>query len=213
LSSRPFIVALVCLAVLMPARAQAQGETLVLLRTATDQGAYHYAEVIHQRGRVIPFDVGHFDHNHPKQYREFWIGGGGVPLEGAKGYMVAEGFINKALGEHAGGALYLQPFLIGNFRPVKMVVAEAVYLGYVPLNDAASVQHLLERAKLEYDAPRFKVGAGYSVYKAAEDPARHRPFVTATWKAGSLGNFECWLQRLPGGHATVQIRYARLFRS
>jgi hypothetical protein len=36
-------------------------------------------------------------------------------------------------------------------------------------------------------------------------------FITATLKAGSLGNFEFWLQRLPGNHAQVQFRYARTF--
>jgi hypothetical protein len=213
LTSRALIGALLLAAALVPATARAQGETIVLLRTATDRGVYHYAELIHQRGRLIPFDVGHIDFDHPTQYREFWIGGGGVPIDSAKGSLTVEGFVTRALGEQAGDALYLQPFLIGSYRPAPVVVAEAVYLGYVPLNDAGRAQHLLERAKLEYDAARFKVGAGYSVYKAGDDPARRKPFVTATWKAGSLGNIECWLQRLPGGHATVQLRYAKVFRS
>ena len=206
------IVWLLLLAAAAPARAQTQGETIVLLRTATDRGAYHYAEVFYERGRFIPFDIGHFDFDHPKQYRELWIGGGGVPIETPKGSLVAEGFITKALGEHAGGAWYLQPFFIGTYRPSPTVVAEAVYLGWVPVDDAGFAQHLLERAKLEYNAARFKVGAGYAMYKATEEPARHKPFVTVTFKAGSLGNFECWLQRLPGNHATVQLRYAKVFR-
>lgn len=206
------IVLLLLAAAVVPARAQAQSETIVLLRTATDRGAYHYAEVFQERGRFIPWDIGHIDFDHPRQYREFWIGGGGVPIETPKGSLVAEGFITKALGEHADSALYFQPFFIGTYRPFPTVVTEAVYLGYVPLNEAGFAQHLLERAKAEYDAPRFKVGAGYSVYKPADGPARHKPFVTATFKAGSLGNFECWLQRLPGNHATLQLRYAKVFR-
>ena len=212
MNRRALIVALLLAAMVVPARAQAQSETIVLLRTATDRGAYHYAEVIHERGRFIPFDVGHFDFDHPQQYRELWIGGGGVPIETPKGSLVAEGFVTKAFGEHANGALYLQPFLIGHYRVAPTVVAEAVYLGYVPLNDAGQVQHLLERAKVEYDAARFKVGAGYAAYKAAHQPLRNKPFITATLKAGSLGNFEGWLQRLPGNHVTVQLRYAKVFR-
>jgi hypothetical protein len=193
--------------------AHAQSDTVVLLRTATDRGIYHYAEVFQERGRFIPFDIGHIDFDHPRQYRELWIGGGGVPIQTPKGSLVAEGFVTKALGDEANGALYLQPFLIGTYRPVQRMVTQAVYLGYVPLNEAGRAQHLLERAKAEYDAPRFKVGAGYAVFKPADAPARHKPFITATFKAGALGDFECWLQRLPGNHLAVQLRYAKAFRN
>jgi hypothetical protein len=64
----------------MPAWAQPLTETFVLLRTATDRGAYHYAEVFQQRGKIIVPDIGYIDFDQAREYREMWIGGGGVPF-------------------------------------------------------------------------------------------------------------------------------------
>ena len=186
--------------------------TVLLLRTATDRGAYHYAEVIHERGRLVPFDLGYIDFDNPTQYREMWLGGGFKPIVSPRASLTVEGFLAGAYGAHGDGALYFQPFFLGNARLAPNVLLESVYFAYVPLNDAGHAQHLLERAKVEYDWPRFKLGAGYGAYQPGGGAAwQHRPFVTATIKAPPVGNFELWLQRLQDDHFTVQIRFARVF--
>lgn len=202
--------ALLLAATAVSAHAQAP-ETLVLLRTATDRGAYHLAEVIHQRGTIIPLDIGYIDFDDPARYREMWIGGGAMPLAGARGFLITEGLLARAFGEHGGGALYLQPYVLGVYRIAPNVPIESAYLAYVPLNEAGTAQHLLERAKLEYEFPRFKVGAGYSAYKFGDEAWHHKPFITGTLKAGRFGNVEAWLQRVPEGQFAVQFRYAKVF--
>jgi hypothetical protein len=78
-------------------------------------------------------------------------------------------------------------------------------------NEPATAQQLLERAKLEYDFARFKLGAGYSAYRFGTEAWRHKPFLTGTFKGGRFGNFELWLQRVPADRYAVQFRYARAF--
>ena len=185
--------------------------TVLLLRTGTDRGAYHYAEVIHERGRLVPFDAGYIDFDNPAEYREMWLGGGFKPIASSRVSLTAEGFLAGAYGEHAGGALYFQPFFLGTARLASRVLVESVYLAYVPLNDAGHAQHLLERAKVEYDWPRVRLGAGYGAYQSRGAVWQHKPFITATIKAAPVGNVELWLQRLQDDHFTVQIRYAKVF--
>ena len=195
----------------LPALCQAPPVTVLLLRTATERGTYHYAEVIHERGRGVPFDAGYIDFDNPAQYREMWLGGGFKPIASSRVSLTAEGFLAAAYGEHAGGALYFQPFFLGTARLSSRVLAESVYLLYVPLNEAAHAQHLLERAKMEYDWPRFRLGGGYGAYLSRGAAWQHRPFVTATIKAPPVGNVELWAQRLPDNNFTLQVRYAKVF--
>jgi hypothetical protein len=202
---------LVVAATVVPAAAQPASETLLLVRTATTDGAYHLVEAIHQRGRVIPLDVGYIDFDNPALYREMWVGGGGVPFQGPKGFLIAEGLLARAFGAHGAQALYFQPYFLGIYRVAPKLPFETSYFAYVPLNEAATAQHLLERAKLEYDFARFKVGAGYSAYRFGGEAWRHKPFITATLKAGMLGNFELWLQRVPDDRVALQFRYAKVF--
>jgi hypothetical protein len=161
----------------------------------------------------VPFDVGYIDFDSPRQYREMWFGGGFKPIATPRVSLAAEGFLLKPYGEHAGGALYFQPFFLGTARVSANVLVESSYFAYVPLNDAGHAQHLLERAKIERDFPRFKIGAGYGAYKppGIGTPWQHRPFVTATLKAAPVGNIEIWLQRLSDNEVTIQIRYAKVF--
>jgi len=202
---------LVAAVAVVPAAAQPANETLLLARAATTSGAYHLVEAIHQRGRVVPLDIGYIDFDNPSLYRELWIGAGGVPFQGSKGLLIAEGLLARAFGEHGAQALYFQPYFFGLYRVAPNLPFETSYFAYVPLNQAATAQHLLERAKLEYDFARFKAGAGYSAYRFGGEAWRHKPFITATLKAGEIGSFELWLQRVPGDHLALQLRYAKVF--
>ena len=185
-------------------------DTSVIARTATDQGAYHYAQVFQQRGRWIYPDVGYIDFNHAGEYREVWVGGGGVLFDTSHLTVIGEGYIDKSLGSASGGALYLQPWMLVAYSLAKLG-GQVVYFPYLPLNDAGRVQHVLERAKLEYDVGRFKLGGGYAGYRFGDGDWQSKPFVAATIKAGPVGALELWLQHLPGNRWTVQVRYQKSF--
>lgn len=158
----------------------------------------------------MPFDVGYIDFDNPSEYREMWLGGGFKPIVTPRVSLTAEAFIARAFGERSGSATYFQPFFLGNARLAPSVLLESVYFVYVPLNDAGHAQHLLERAKVEYDFPRFRLGAGYGAYQSRGAVWQHKPLVTATVKVPPVGNVELWLQRLHDDHFTAQIRFAKV---
>jgi hypothetical protein len=194
-----------------PAAAQSGGTTLGLLRTATGDGAYHYAQIIHERGRWVALDAGYIDFNSPGDYFEAWIGSGVLALAGERGILITQANLVRAFGELAGGALYAQGFFLAKLRLSDRLVSEAAYLPYIPLNDAGDVQHLLERAKLEMEFSGWKAGVGYGAYRFADFDWQHKPFLTTTAPPSRLGTFEVWLQRLPGDGQTVQLRWVRAF--
>jgi hypothetical protein len=197
-------------AVAAPVSAQSGGTTLGLLRTATGDGAYHYAQLIHERGRWVALDVGYIDFDNPSAYFEAWVGTGVIAAAGDRGILITQGNLVRAFGDVSGDALYAQGFFLGKLRLADRVISEAAYLPYIPLNDAGEVQHLLERAKVEYEFPGWKAGIGYGAYRFSDQDWQHKPFITATAPAGRFGTFEFWLQRLPGDSQTVQIRYVKV---
>jgi len=187
-------------------------DTHVIARTATDEGAYHYVQVFQQRGKWIYPDVGYVDFNNSDEYREVWVAAGGILLETTHLTVIGEGHITKALGPASDGALYLQPWMLAAYNLSPRLGGELVYFPYLPLNEAGRVQHVLERTKLEYDFGHVKLGGGYAGYRFGDGDWKSKPFVTATIKAGPIGAIEFWLQRLPGNHVTVQVRYAKTVR-
>jgi hypothetical protein len=213
--------AAVCAAftLLIPAAASAQDEparakteTLVLARTATDQGTYHFAEVLQTRGRWIVPDVGYIDFNHASEYREFFAGIGRIVAQGGRLTLWETAYVAKSGGTASGGALYLQPYTLAAYRLTEKITADAVYFPYIPLDREGHVQHVFQRAKIERDFAHVKVGVGYGANKPAVGPWRHKPFATTTIKIGRGGSVELWLQRLPDHEATLQVRYAKWFR-
>lgn len=193
------------------AAAQSGGTTLALLRTATGNGAYHYAQLIHERGRWVAFDVGYIDFDSPSDYFETWVGTGLVAAAGDRGILITQANLVRAFGDLSGDALYAQGFFLGKLRLADQVISEAAYLPYIPLNDAGEVQHLLERAKVEYEFPRWKAGVGYGAYRFSDLDWQHKPFVTATVPTEKFGTFEFWLQRIPGDTQTLQLRWVKAF--
>src|SRR2546425_512205 len=95
---------------------------------------------------------------------------------GRRGY--CQRMIRSWIGTLSGGHVFFNPWTQANYRVSDKVGAELVYFPYLPLTREGRVQHLLERAKLEYAFARVKVGAGYSAYRFGNDPWRHKPFVT-----------------------------------
>ncbi|MEY4731596.1 MAG: hypothetical protein RL681_542 [Candidatus Parcubacteria bacterium] len=168
-------------------------------------GTYHFFEVFQLRGRWIVPDVGYVDFGR-NDYRELFTGAGYTLHDGKRVTMIEEFYFVQGTGPAADGAAYLQPWTLLQGRLTKKFAAEAVYFLYVPLTDSASVQHVIERAKLEYSFQKpWKVGMGYAAYKPEGVAWKHKPFLTVSVKTRA-GAFEFWLQKVPGG-AQVQARY------
>jgi len=172
---------------------------------------YRYVEGFQERGRWIYPDIGYIDFGETKQYREFFIGAGWTVFSSKHFRFIEEGMIDQTLGLASEHATYFVPWSFAPFNITTRLGGEIVYFPYLPLNKQGRIQHVLERAKVEYDFTHFKAGAGYSAYQFGDGPWQDKPFMTATLKAGKLGNFEFWLQRLPGDHAHLQVRYAKVF--
>ena len=186
-------------------------DTTILARTALHEDrTYRLFEVIQTRGRWVLPDVGYIDFGDSGSYREFWGGGGAVLHSSEHLLLIVEGLVATATGPAADGAVYLQPWVLFGYRITPRLAGETVYFPYIPLNEAGFTQHLIERAKLEYDLGVIKVGGGYGGFKFDQDQWQHRPFLTTTLKMGRLGNLEFWLQRVPGEgrNLRAQIRYS-----
>jgi len=185
-------------------------ENTVVVRKAIGKKAYNYFEAWQSRGRWIYPDAGYIDFNEGGIYREAFIGAGAILVKSKRVLLIEEGYLDQATGPVSGGALYFQPWTLLN---VSITESESwgwqtVYFPYLPLNDAARIQQVIERSVLERNFKHWKIGAGYSGYQFAKDNWDHKPFFTTTLKAGKFGSFEFWLQRVPGNHAQLQVRYA-----
>jgi hypothetical protein len=193
-------------------RRAAQADTMVFARMAGwNASSFHFVDVVQTRGRLVLPDIGYVDFGR-SNYREVFAGGGLVVYPGKHFTWIQECYFVRALGSAANRAAYLQPWTFAAYSiPRSPFIGEALYFTYLPLNPAGRIQYVLDRAKLERDCHKFKVGAGYAGYQFAQTSWQNRPFVTVTIKAGGLGSMEFWLQRLPGNSVQFQLRYAGLF--
>jgi hypothetical protein len=172
---------------------------------------YRLFEVFQLHGKWIVPDGGYIDFG-TGRYHELFIGGGRTLYDGKKAMLVEELYFDQAIGPLALSARYLQPWTLLQIRFAPKWTSETVYFPYLPLNQSALVQHVLERAKLEYTVNKtFKFGGGYAGYKYGDDRWQNKPLVTTTVSTRG-GAFEFWLQKMPGG-AQVQVRYTLAYTS
>lgn len=190
-----------------PAFAQA---TVVIARVAfKDTTSFRFAEVFHEWGPWVFPDVGYIDYG-SGDYREFFAGLGRTLIRSPKATLVGEMYYLQAAGEASGSAKYLMPWALLAVRPSARLRGEAVYFPYLPLNEPAQLQHVVERAKLEYALQYVKFGAGYGAYDARGIEWQHRPFVTFTVTPPRVGDIEIWVQRVPERGVQFQVRYFRV---
>lgn len=176
-----------------------------------DAATYRFAEVFHEFDRWVFPDVGYVDFGN-SDYREFFAGLGRTLVRSSRATIVGEMYFLQSAGEASGSARYVLPWVLAVYRPAARLRSETVYFPYVPLNDRARVQHVLDRTKLEYSFEHLRVGGGYSAYHARSVGWQHQPFVTVTLTPSYVGDIELWLQRVPRNGVQVQIRYVRVFR-
>ena len=178
---------------------------------------YRMLEFNQNCGRWTAPDIVYIKFNN--RYQELSIGGGGVLFNSKHVKIVHEEYFVQAMGPDAKSARYVQPWTKVKYTLTPRLGGEAVYFPYLPVNRAGNFQQVVERAKLEYDFKRFKLGGGYGAYDPGKDQAwQHRPFLTGTLKS-RWGDLELWLQRLPQPPPPeppqrgfqIQIRYAVTF--
>jgi hypothetical protein len=183
------------------------GESLNAPYTST----LHYLEFFQVRKKWIYPDIGYVDFG-KGNYREFFIGGGRTLYDGKFASWDQELMYVQTMGPAAGSARYLLPWSMLRVYFTPKFTNETVYFVYLPLNDSARIHHVIERAKFEYAVTRiWKIGAGYAGNNAPGVPWQNKPFLTTTVSTGA-GDFEFWLQKIPGG-AQVQLRYALVHAS
>jgi hypothetical protein len=205
---------LLCLlTLLVAARPAAAQATIVIARVAfKNVTTFRYAQVFHESGRWVFPDLGYVDYGNSGDYREFFAGAGRTLIRSPKATLVGEMYYLQATGEASGSARYLLPWALVAVRPTARLRGEAVYFPYVPLNEPARLQHVVDRAKLEYALPHVKFGAGYGGYQAEGIHWQHQPFVTVTVTPPRVGDIEMWVQRVPERGVQFQIRYFRVIR-
>jgi hypothetical protein len=185
----------------------AQTETYLVARMGMrNASTYHYLELLQARGRWFAPDFLYIDYG-KSDYRELWVGAGRSLLQSKKISLANGCYFDAAVGSAANGALYLLPWTWVTYQLTSRIGGETYYLPYVPLNNSGTLQHVLERAKLEYSWSHFKLGSGYAGYKAGSGSWQNRPFVTGTLRGNKLGELELWLQRLPENKLQLQLRY------
>ena len=168
-------------------------------------------ETFQVRGRWVFPDLGYIDFG-KSDYKELFVGAGATLVSSKHLTLIEEGYFVQAVGSTSGDARYFQPWTYIGWNIAPKLGGEAVYFPYLPLNKAGRIQHVLERAKMEYDFKHWKLGAGYAAYQFGDGEWQNKPFITTTLKAGKLGNLEIWLQKMPTKTAQVQVRYAKVFR-
>lgn len=170
-------------------------------------GTYHLFEFLQVRGKWIYPDLGEVDFSHGN-YRELFIGGGRTLYDSKKITLMEELYFVQATGPAAKSARYLWPWTLVDIRFTPKLTSETVYFPYVPLNSSATMQHVIERAKIEYAFNNtWKLGGGYGGYKSGNDQWQNKPLITTTVSTRA-GAFEFWLQKMPGHGAQVQVRYS-----
>jgi len=193
--------------------AQAQTETYLVARMGMEAASpYHLVELLQTRGPWIFPDVAYLDFSR-NNYHELLVGAGFTTYQAKRWTLINGGYLDTAFGSAAKGAKYFLAYTYVVYHVSERVGGEVYYVPYLPLNSAGRIHHILERAKLEYDFGRFKLGAGYAGNKIGSDAWQNTPFITATLKGGRLGDLEFWFQRLPENKAQFQLRYVASHKS
>lgn len=210
---RPQIrTAVVCAAVLVASAAVASAQPVVVARLAVKERAtFRYLQFFQQRGDWVLPDIGYIDYG-DAAYHELFAGFGRMLRKSPHLNVLGELYYLQAGGSASAGEKYLLPWVLVAFSASSRIRGEAVYFPYLPLTDAGTLQHVVERAKLEYTWPHFKVGGGYGAYQRHGGDWQHMPFATVTVSPPVVGDLEFWAQRVHQGGVQVQFRYFRVFK-
>jgi hypothetical protein len=211
---RKFLIAAAVAFFVIPAFAQDLPVTDVFMArnsqsfTPNSVQGYRLVEYLRTYGSWVAWDCGYIDFAETKIYRETFCAVGKTLHDTKRLTWLEELYFTQASGPDAHGARYLQPWTYVQVRFAGKFDAEAVYFPYLPLNSSGLFQHVLDRAKLEYHIGRnWKVGLGYAMSKAANQPRQDKPFFIVTQVTKQFGTVELWAPQLIPNGAQVQMRY------
>jgi hypothetical protein len=192
--------------------ASAQATAIVVRVAADDDGStFRYAQVFHEIGDWVAADVGYIDYGNTA-YRELFAGFGRKLLKKPTLMILGELYYLQAAGSASAGEKYILPWVLTAFSLTPRIRGEAVYFPYLPLTGSATLQHVVERAKLEYAWSRVKIGGGYGAYQFSGTDWQHKPFATLTVTPPAVGDIEFWVQRVPRGGVQLQVRYFHVIK-
>ncbi len=148
------------------------------------------------------------------RYREIFVGAGFEVRPWESLTIDHEWYYDQATGPDGHGKAWLQPWTRVELKLPHHVVSETVVFPYIPLN-GGSTQFVLERSKLEYQGFKyFSFGGGYGAYKDfTYTDYLNRPFASVTAKTKKYGDFEFWIQAMPGSTFQIQVRHAIAWHS
>lgn len=211
-----YFVGCVLLLLLVPAPSPAAEENsrpvvnIYIIRTAEQLQAphvitYRVFEWTQERGRWIVPDFGYYDTGYGKE--QIWFAGAGAKLVHSRQVdWEQELYVSQEAGPDSENKRSLWIWPVVNMRfPARLSTQVAAY-PTVPLNRAQRWGYDVDRAKLERTlSSKWSVGVGYAGGICDSRTWQSKPFLTAT-RRSRLGNFELWLQSIPGG-SQAQVRY------
>jgi hypothetical protein len=167
---------------------------------------YRVFEWTQTRGRWIAPDFGYYDTGYGKE--QIWFGGIGAEVLSRRHIdWEQEIYVSQEAGPDSQNrrSLWIWPVVDLRLRP--RLTSEIAAYPTIPLDKAQRWGTDVDRAKLEWTASsHWTTGLGYSGGICNTRAWQSRPFLTVTRKTQTRGNFEFWLQRIPGG-TQVQFRY------
>ncbi len=141
------------------------------------------------------------------RYWQFDFGGGRILVgskPGSRLTWVGEGYLERIDTPTTKGGYRAAPWTLLGLKLGDRWRFEGVYATFLPLNDRARIEHVVERAKLVRMTRRFEYGAGYANHQVGDSKWQHRPFGTFTIKSDKGGDVEFWVQALVGDRPGVQ---------
>lgn len=166
---------------------------------------YRLFEWAQLRGRWILPDIGYYDTGYGKD--QIWFTGGGAYIvRKPRAEWYQELYVTQEAGPQSTNKRSMWIWPVVDLRPLPRLSLETVAYPTLPLNRAQRWGMDVDRTKAEWSATsHWIVGAGYSGGICSERTWQNKPFATLTRKT-RLGDFEFWLQKIPGG-GQVQVRY------
>jgi hypothetical protein len=157
------------------------------------------------RGRWLLPDVGYFDNGYGKD--QIWfVAGGAEVLHRPRFDWTQEIYFTQDANTGADNKRSLWFWQVFDMRSGRKYSAQIVPYPTIPLNHAQQWGFDIDRAKVERTVgSQWLAGVGYSGGIDSSGSWQSRPFLTTTRKSRA-GDFEFWLERMPGG-AQVQVRY------
>jgi hypothetical protein len=167
--------------------------------------SYRLVEWSQMRGKMIFPDIGYYDSGYGKD--QIWFAGaGGDFIQNKRFSWEQEFYFAQEAGPGSSQGRSAWVWSVFDFTLPRHSYLQAVMYPSIPLNRAQRFGFDVDRIKAEHRlGSHWVAGVGYTGGICASRQWQNSPFATVTRKTRA-GNFEVWLQRVPGG-SQAQVRY------